>query len=69
MAQKEVLRLVTVPVLRQHCRNLIFSILLCIEFWMGDVVVVGDTAILCRLMLISRSKEVHLVSVATIGTE
>ena len=36
---------------------------------MRDVVVVGDAAIFCRLMLVGRGQHVHLVAVATIRSE
>ena len=69
MCQEEVMRNIAVPVLLQYCGNLVFRILLCIQFRVLDVVVAGDATVLAGLMLIGRSKKVHLVTVATIAAK
>ena len=62
------LRLVTVPVLRQHRGNFALRILFSKQFWMRDVVVVGDATIFRCFMLVGRGHQVHLIFVATIRT-
>ena len=63
------LRRVTVPVFLQHRGNLALCVLFRKQLRVSDIVVVGDTAILVGLVLIAGGQYVHLVSVATIGTE
>ena len=74
MREEDVLGIVAVPVLRQHGGDFILRILFLLGLWMGDVVIVDDTAVLSGLSMIERTEEVHLVSVTSIigvyrGTE
>ena len=64
VVEEHVYAVVSVPVLLQHGRNLVLGIGVFEEFWVLDVVVVGDSAVLCRLLVQGREEQVRLVSVA-----
>ena len=66
VTQEKMLVVVTVPVLWQDCRDFIFRIAVLERLWMSDIFVVGDTAILCRLLMTGREQCMHLVSVTDI---
>ena len=66
MRQEEVLRVVAVEVMAQHSRYLLLRVLGGLQFRMGHVVVVSDTAVLTRLTMVERTQEVQVIAVAHI---
>ena len=66
MGEEEVLRIVAVPVLREHGGNLFLGILLGVELGVCNVVVSGDTAVFGSFAVVGAAHEVHLIAVADI---
>ena len=57
---------ITVPVFRHHHRDLFQRIALREDFRMGDVVIIGDTSVLCHLLVIGREEDMGLIVVTEI---
>ena len=66
MGEKQVVGIVAVPVFREHRRYLVLTKLVVVALWVGDIVVVGDTAVLSRLAMVGREQGMHLIFVADI---
>ena len=67
MIEEHMNAIVSVPVLSQHCRYFVLSESLLKEFWVLDIVVVGDTTILCSLLMQGGELEMRLVTISQVG--
>ena len=67
VGEKQALVVVAVPVLRQDGGYFVVGIALGIQLGVGDVVVVGDAAVLRSLLVVVLKQQVQLVAVAQVG--
>ena len=68
LGEKYMLVVVAVPVLAQHRRNVRCCIVFGEQFGVGDIVVVGDTAVLRHFLVVGRHEQVCLIAVSHIRT-
>ena len=64
MGQEEVQVVVAVPGAGKHSRYFVLRERLFDRLWVYDVLIVGDAAVLSRLLVVGREHQVHIILVA-----
>ena len=62
MVEEHMLIIISIPILLQYGWNFLLAITIAERFWMRDVGIIGNTTILCDLLMIQRKEQMCLIA-------